>query len=77
MRALFHGNVRFREIADAVPGLSDRTLSARLKELTAHGIVEGDPSGRGYRLTEKGRDLRLILIELAKWAHRWRDAPGG
>lgn len=77
VRSLFHGKTRFRVIADAIPELSDRTLSARLKELQRHGIVAADPSGRGYRLTEKGRDLRPILVELAKWAHRWRDAPAG
>ena len=72
VRALFHGKGRFREIADAVPGLSDRLLAERLRELAAHGIVEADPDGPGYRLTEKGLDLRRILIEIARWAHRWR-----
>ncbi len=75
IRALFHGSSRFCEIAEAIPGISDRTLSARLKELIAQGIVEANATGRGYELTEKGRDLRLILVELAKWAHRWRWEP--
>ena len=72
VRSLFHGKTRFREIAEAVPGLSDKLLSARLKELMAHQIIEAVDIGPGYRLTEKGQDLRLILIEIAKWAHRWR-----
>lgn len=74
VRSLFHGKTRFREIADAIPGLSDKLLSARLKELLAHGIIEVEVDGPGYRLTDKGRDLRLILIEIAKWAHRWRKS---
>ncbi len=73
IRTLFQGHTRFREIADAVPGLSDKLLSARLKELSMHGLIEPDPDGRGYGLTEKGHDLRLVLIELARWAHRWRN----
>ena len=73
LRALLHGRSRFREIADAVPGLSDRLLSERLKELTEHGIVEAVPDETGYRLTEKGHDLREILIAIARWAHRWSD----
>lgn len=77
VRALFHGKSRFREIADAVPGLSDRLLSQRLKELEAEGIVEANPDQPGYLLTAKGRDLRLILIEIARWAHRWRDGGDG
>ena len=71
VRALFHGRTRFREIADAIPGISDRLLTERLKELAANGIVERLDGRDGYRLTSKGRDLRPILIEIAKWAHRW------
>lgn len=71
VRSLFHGKTRFREIADAVPGLSDRLLSERLKELKANGIVEPCPDAGGYRLTDKGLDLRRILIEIARWAERW------
>lgn len=77
LRALFHGHTRFGEIAEAIPGLSDRLLAERLRELRAHGVIEPDPGGRGYRLTEKGLDLRRILIEIAKWAHRWRCAGPG
>ncbi|MCK0167266.1 helix-turn-helix transcriptional regulator [Jannaschia sp. S6380] len=73
IRTLFHGKTRFREIADAIPGLSDRLLSERLKELRSHGVIEPRGDGQGYALTEKGRDLRLILREIAKWAHRWRE----
>ena len=76
VRALFHGRTRFREIADAIPGISDRLLAERLKELAANGIAERLDGRDGYRLTEKGRDLRRILIEIAKWAHRWNaEAP--
>lgn len=76
VRALFHGKTHFRQIADAVPGLSDRLLSERLRELVAHGVVARAEHGPGYRLTAKGQDLRRILIEIARWAHRWRDEPG-
>ena len=75
VRSLFHGNTRFREIANAIPGISDRLLSQRLKELAAHGIVEAVDGG-GYALTEKGRDLRTILREIARWVHRWEEGGG-
>lgn len=65
IRSLFHGETRFRHIADAIPGVSDRILSVRLKDLRSNSIAELDPSGRGYRLTDKGRDLRVILVEFA------------
>ncbi len=73
--AIFHGRTRFSEIADAIPGLSDRLLDERLKELVRHGILErqeGDDGTRaGYRLTEKGLALRNVLIALYGWAMKW------
>ncbi len=72
IRSLFHGVSRFREIADAVPGLSDRMLALRLKELERNDIVEPLEDRAGYRLTPKGHDLRMVLIEVAKWADRWQ-----
>src|ERR1700755_3184560 len=57
------GTMRFSQIAHAVPALSDRLLSERLKELESRGIVErrvsdGSPVKVEYELTERGRDLR-------------------
>jgi DNA-binding HxlR family transcriptional regulator len=40
LRSMLAGNVRFSEIRRTVPGLSDRLLSERLKELAAEGPVE-------------------------------------
>lgn len=74
VRALFHGKSQFREIAETIPGISDRLLSERLKELLANEIVARREDASGYVLTEKGRALRRILIEIAKWAHRWGPA---
>src|SRR3712207_7600723 len=39
LRALLDGSTRFGDLLAAVPGLSDRLLSERLKELEAAGIV--------------------------------------
>ena len=39
LRAMLTGRCRFSEIAAAIPGLSDRLLSERLKELESEGIV--------------------------------------
>ena len=70
------GTMRFSEIGHAVPDLSDRLLSERLKELEARGIVErrvqdGTPTRVEYELTERGRDLRDALAELKAWGDRW------
>src|SRR3954453_5373372 len=70
------GNMRFSEIGSAVPNLSDRLVSERMKELEARGIVEGEVRegwpGRGEdSLTEMGRDLAPALRELREWALRY------
>jgi DNA-binding HxlR family transcriptional regulator len=70
------GRLRFTQIAQAVPALSDRLLSERMKELEARGIVarhvsDGTPVKVCYELTEKGRQLAPALAELKTWADRW------
>src|SRR4051812_45172922 len=54
--------LRFGEIAESVPELSDRLLSERMKELEARGVVTrtvrpGRPVRVEYELTEMGRAL--------------------
>ena len=70
--------LRFSQIAEAVPRLSDRLLSERMKELETRGIVERrvhpeSPVRVEYELTPMGRDLAPALAELQSWAHRWLD----
>ncbi len=70
--------MRFSEIAHAVPDLSDRLLSERMKELEKQGIVErhvaaASPVRVEYELTDRGRDLHAALGELKDWADRWLD----
>ena len=72
------GAMRFSEIAAAVPELSDRLLSERMKELEARRIVERHvsdctPTKVSYELTSKGRELAPALAELKTWADRWLD----
>ncbi len=76
IRSLMDGPRRFSEMLDAVPGLHDRLLSERLKELEATGIVARHvypetPVRVEYELTEKGRDLQRLIAEVHRWADRW------
>ena len=73
---LLDGPLRFSEIGQLVPEISDRLLSERLKELEAEEIVErhvmdGSPVRVEYGLTEKGRALEPILRGLKSWAGSW------
>ena len=77
--ALTEGPLRFGELAKAVPGLSDRLLSQRLRELEEEGLVEreveaGSPVRVTYSLTEAGAGLRPAIVELKSWALRWKRA---
>ena len=59
-----------------MPGLSDRLLSRRLRELESEGVVEravhaGTPPRVSYSLTVKGRALEPAIHELTAWAKRW------
>lgn len=76
LRVLMDGPLRFSEISQAVPELSDRLLSERVKELEARGIVErrvlpGPPVRVEYGLSQMGRELEPALAELQRWANRW------
>src|SRR6202789_2606640 len=69
LRVLMDGPLRFSEVAQAVPELSDRLLSERMKELEARGIVErtvisGPPLRVEYALSEMGVALGPALEEL-------------
>ncbi len=80
VRALFSGAERFSDLAAVVPGMSDRLLSERLKELEAEGVVErtvipATPVRIEYRLTAKGRALRPAVDALAAWAEAWLPLP--
>jgi DNA-binding HxlR family transcriptional regulator len=70
------GSLRFSEIAQSVPELSDRLLSERMKELEGRGIVArnvipGPPLRVEYELSRMGRELEPALSELERWANRW------
>jgi DNA-binding HxlR family transcriptional regulator len=76
--ALTAGPLRFGELARAVPGLSDRLLSQRLRELEDERLVEreveaGTPVRVTYSLTKKGTELRPAITELKQWANRWHE----
>ena len=76
--AIYYGHNRFGELQTAIPGLSPRMLSERLKELEAEGVLDRNvfadtPVRIEYRLTEKGLALRGVLVALSKWAIRWNE----
>lgn len=86
VRLLMGGRARFAELRDAIPEISDRMLSERLRVLESEGIISRhvlpDPPIRvEYELTPKGKELQKSLEAIGQWAERWihpsEVAPAG
>lgn len=85
LQALMRGPLRYAELRAAVPEISDRMLSDRLRGLEAAGVVvrrviPAAPVRVEYALTEKGKALQPALTAIGAWADRWvtlerRDSP--
>lgn len=80
LQVLMGGPRRFNELLAAVPGMSDRLLTERLRELEAESLIErevqaGSPVRVVYSLTCAGAELQKPLEELGRWAERWIQPP--
>ncbi|MGL5065435.1 MAG: winged helix-turn-helix transcriptional regulator [Microcoleus sp.] len=76
VRELFEGARRTHQLLEALPGISSKTLTARLRELEAHGLVTRAvyaeiPPRVEYSLTEKGRELQGPIAVLQQLGERW------
>lgn len=79
LRDLFSGPKRFCELEKSVGNINPRTLSQRLDDLEAYGIITKQsfsevPPRCEYTLTEKGEDLLPILKQMAAWGTKYRQA---
>ena len=77
---------RYATLRSAMPDITDRMLSERLRELEQEGIVTRTvvpetPVRVEYALTEKGRALGDAVAAIRAWAHDWaapmKDGAGG
>jgi DNA-binding HxlR family transcriptional regulator len=73
---LYQSEKRFSEIKAAIPQLSARVLSQRMRDLEKAGLVlrqvkETTPVGVSYKLTEKGEGLALMMDGIACWARKY------
>jgi DNA-binding HxlR family transcriptional regulator len=79
VRDLSGGPRRFTDLMDRLGGITPKTLTMRLRELEADGLVEVErvPGRREvwYRLTPAGEDLRPALEELILWGLRHAARP--
>ncbi|MEV6303341.1 helix-turn-helix domain-containing protein [Actinoplanes sp. NPDC051861] len=75
VRELLLGPKRFAQLRRGLPGASQSMLTSRLGEMEETGMIRrrfmGPPTGAwAYELTEQGRDLEPVLVQLARWGSR-------
>jgi DNA-binding HxlR family transcriptional regulator len=76
LQTLLQGRTRYAAIKAAIPDITDRMLSERLRSLEEEGlvvraVVPESPVRVEYELTLKGRELQNALREIGSWAERW------
>ena len=82
IRELVAGPRRFKDLLAGLPEISTNLLSERLKHLEQQGVIHRrtlpPPAGSMvYELTDLGRGLEPMLIELGKWGSQFvPDVPG-
>jgi DNA-binding HxlR family transcriptional regulator len=81
IRECFRGVRRFDGFVERL-GIAPNILTARLRRLVEHGVLEErayqeHPPRVEYRLTAKGRDVYPVIVALLGWGDRWyaQDGP--
>lgn len=69
---LSFGSLRFAEIRDLLPGISEKVLTSQLRQLERDGIIKRlsahtVPPRVDYRLSEAGNDLIPVMEAMCSW----------
>lgn len=72
---LMKGTKRFKDLERTVVGINTRMLVKELKSLEQNEIIVRKvyaevPPKVEYSLTEKGKDLNKVLLELKSWGNK-------
>jgi DNA-binding HxlR family transcriptional regulator len=75
VRDLLPGARRFQDLLATLPGIAPNILSTRLKLMEEHGLIgrrfySEHPPRAEYALTDKGRELGMVVGALAAWGGR-------
>lgn len=70
--ALSFGTKRFKQLSKEIGGITDKMLSKELRELEMNQLVkrsvlETFPPTVEYSITDHGKSLQKVIVELQKW----------
>lgn len=76
---LFDGTKRFKDLEQEIPNINTRMLVKELKKLHAANVITRKayatvPPTVEYSLTDKGRKLQPIILDLYKWGEEYVDS---
>jgi len=82
VRELILGPLRFKDLAEGLPGIGTNLLADRLRHLEASGVVARrtlpPPAGSTvYELTGLGRELEPIVFALGRWGRKLLEPEPG
>jgi len=80
VRELMLGPKRFTDLRAGLPGVSPNVLAQRLRELESTGVVKRrklppPAASKVYELTEWGKELEPVLVQLGRWGARSPSKP--
>lgn len=72
IKELSQGPLRYGELGKCIPGISAKVLIHQLREMEDDGLIVREvfpevPPRVEYSLSEMGRSMATILIELRRW----------
>ena len=81
LRDLFTGTKRFGELRKSLAGISQKVLTASLKDMEASGLLTRKayaqmPPRVGYTLTETGRSRKPVIAALFDWGMEYKKQNG-
>ncbi len=86
LTAIVCGNTRFKDIQEAVHGVSEKVLTERLRQMLEDKLIErhecyGYPPRVEYLVKEHGKRLFVIAYQMTEWGQEHRrlilDLPAG
>ena len=78
---LFKGKRHYGEFLTSTEKISTNILANRLEKLESEGLIDKTQDSENlsrfvYSLTDKGKDLLPLLLEMVKWSVKYDPQPG-